>query len=311
MNTMFRPLLLMVLMALVLPGCSTNPATGRSQFNMMSEQQEISIGQQSAPEFLQSYGGPIPSPEIRAYVSDLGMRLASQSERAELPWEFHVVDSPVINAFALPGGKVFMSRGLLSKMTNEAQLAGVLGHEIAHVTAQHIGQQMSRAAGVQVLGAVLGTIGDQSDTQWMQVLGVGSTVGGSLYLLKFGRDQETEADILGLRYMTRLGYNPAAQLQVMDILKAASGGGGGVEFLATHPAPQTRIDRIEAHIRKEYPDFEDVAQYAFHADRFQREVLSRLATLPPPKHNPQAQAQQQQKQLQASAPQGGRGSRSR
>lgn len=278
-----------------LTACSTNPATGQRQFNIISTDQEIALGQQNSPKFVASYGGDIPSSSINAYVTDLGNRLAAVSERKDLPWEFHVVDSPVINAFALPGGKVFMSRGLLAKMTNEAQLAGVLGHEIGHVTAQHIGQQMSRAMAVQIAGVAIGIAGSQSDEEWAQVLGASAAVGGSLYLLKFGRDQESQADELGLRYMTKIGYNPAAQIQVMQILREESKGQGrSPEWMATHPLPDTRIKRLDALIKKRYPDFEDVNKYQFHVERFRTSVLNPLAQLPPPRHDPEAQQQQNQ-----------------
>ena len=269
-------------------GCSINPATGERQLNMLSEGQEISIGDEAAPQFLDEYGGEIPSSAIRDYVSDLGERLAAVSERPDLPWEFHVVDSAVINAFALPGGKVFMSRGLLEKMTNEAQLAGVLGHEIGHVTAQHIGQQMTRQQLVAVGAVAAGVAAQVSDETWVKVLGAGAGVGGGVYLLKFGRDQESQADTLGLRYMSKLGYNPVGQVQVMEILKNASERGGGApEFLSTHPLPETRIKRLIDEIREDYPDHDNPQVYKFAEDRFEREVLDRLEDLPRARHTGQ------------------------
>jgi len=286
MSRLTLPILALALVfALALPGCSTNPATGKAQFNILSESQEVSLGAEAAPDFIQGNGGEIPSASIRAYVSDLGMKLAKASERPDLPWEFFVLDSDQINAFALPGGKVFMSRGLMAKMDNEAQLAGVLGHEVGHVTAQHIGQQMSRTMAIQLGLIGVGVAGAVSDEAWMQVLGVGTSVGGTVYLLKFGRDQESQADELGVRYMTRLGYNPIAQVQVMQILKEASGGGGGqMEMLSTHPLPQTRIERLRELIRDKYPDYKQTGKYVFGEDRFKTQVLDELAKLPPAKH---------------------------
>ncbi len=306
MKRLIRRMLLSVialLFAVAMPACSTNPATGKRQFNIISTDREIALGAESSPQFLKAYGGDIPSAGINAFVTDLGNRLAAVSERAELPWEFHVVDSPVINAFALPGGKVFMSRGLLAKMTNEAQLAGVLGHEIGHVTAQHVGQQMSRAVLVQGIGIGIGIAGQRSDSDWMQVLGVGAAAGGTLYLLKYGRDQESQADELGLRYMTKIGYNPAAQIQVMKLLKEAAGSSGGrpPEWMSTHPLPDTRIKRLYKMIRERYPDYQDVNKYQFHVERFKQQVVVPLAKLPPPKHDPKKQQEQQKKkQLQRS-----------
>jgi len=267
-----------------LVACSVNPATGQRQFNVLSRQQEIRLGEEASPQFLEQGGGELPDPEVVRYVRDLGQRLAEISERPALPWEFHVLDSSVINA--RPGGKVFITRGLIEKMENEAQLAGVLGHEIGHVTAQHIGQQMSQSLLITGIGVGIGIAGEETDEDWLKVLGAGTAVGGNLYLLKFGRDQESQADTLGLRYMTKLGYNPVAQVQVMRILKQASGAAGGIEFLSTHPLPDTRIERLEEQIREQYPRYDDPAAYSFHADRFQQRVLDPLAKLPPAQHPP-------------------------
>lgn len=271
-------------------GCSTNPATGRSQFNIIGEGQEIELGTQAQPGFTKDYGGEIPSEPIRKYVSDLGHRLAAASERPSLPWTFTVLDSGVINAFALPGGKVFISRALLADMTNEAQLAGVLGHEIGHVTAQHMGQQMSQALVVQGVAVGLGVAGNAANKDYLRVLGVGAQAGGSVYLLKFGRDQESEADALGVRYMTHLGYNPMGQVQVMEILKKASGGGANLEILSTHPLPQTRIDRLNKLIDEEYPDHDSPGRYRFGEAEFKAAVIDNLSKLPAPKHSPKKQA---------------------
>ena len=280
----------MLLLALCLWACTTNPATGKTQLNYISTSQEVSLGEQSEPEFLAQYGGEINSPAIRSYVSNLGMRLAAQSERPTLPWNYHVVDSSVINAFALPGGKVFITRGLLANLENEAQLAGVLGHETGHVTAQHISQQMTQALGVQLLGAGLGAAAEYSNKDYLRVLGVGAQAGGSLYLLKFGRDQETQADELGMRYMSRLSYDPQAQVQVMEVLKKVAGGGAGQpEFLSTHPLPQTRITHLTGVLNQQYPDYKDTNKYRYAADEFKAKVLLPLSKLPPPKHNPAAQ----------------------
>ncbi|QDU71403.1 M48 family metallopeptidase [Mucisphaera calidilacus] len=271
--------------AVVSVGCSTNPATGRAQLNILSESEEISLGREAAPGFLEQYGGSLPDEQIVAHVRQLGQQLAAVSERSQLPWEFHVVDSSVINAFALPGGKVFISRGLLERMTNEAQLAGVLGHEVGHVTAQHIGQQMTQAMGIQIGLIAAGIAIDQAtDDAWLATLGlVGGELGAGMYLLKYGRDQEHQADELGLRYMTRLGYDPLGQVQVMRILKDASGGGGGIEMLSTHPLPESRIERLVEMIAERYPGSETSA-YGFGEARFRREVLDRLEALPPARH---------------------------
>ncbi|MEM8739341.1 MAG: M48 family metallopeptidase [Planctomycetota bacterium] len=274
-----------------LTGCVTNPATGKAAFNLISEEQEIAIGSEAEPQFIAENGGVVASQAVRDYVTDLGQRLAAQSERPHLPWAFHVLDSPQINAFALPGGKIFISRGLVEKMTNEAQLAGVLGHEIGHVTAQHVNSRMSQSLLVQgvAVGAVIA--GEVMDSDALRVIGAGAGLGGGVYLLKFSRDQESESDMLGVRYMTTLGYNPYGQVQVMQILKEAAGGGAGPEFFATHPLPQTRIERLEKLIAEKYPaaglpDADNDAygtrdNYRYDQRAFEQNVLAPLRGLPP------------------------------
>jgi predicted Zn-dependent protease len=288
-----RHLCLVILLAAApwIGACSINPATGKKQFNMISEGRELSLGSQAAPQFLQEYGGPIPSDHVREYVRSIGHRLAEVSERPNLPWEFHAVDSSVINAFALPGGKVFITRGLLSKLENEAQLAGVLGHEIGHVTAQHIGQQMTQALIIQGVAVGLGVAGDATDKDYLRALGLGAQVGGTVYMLKFSRDDETQADELGVRYMSKLGYNPVAQIQVMEVLQREAGAGSQLEFLSTHPYPETRIDNLNKLIRKRYPQYNaNPPVYAMRQDLYKQNMLDQLARLPPPKHNANAAA---------------------
>jgi len=275
-------LLPLIALAGALSACSASPATGKMQFVTLSEEQEIRLGAEAEQDFLKEGGGELPSPEINQYVSDLGQRLAAVSERPDLPWEFHVLNSPIINAFALPGGKVFISRGLMEQMTNEAQLAGVLGHEIGHVTDRHIGERMGQAMGISVLAAGLGIAGQVSDNDWLTVLGAGAGAGGGLYLLSFGRDQETTADRLGVRYMTQLGYNPVGQIQTMQILADASGQGQrSPEFFSTHPYPETRIESLEKLIKDKYPGYNDPAKYAFRQDAFEKNILEPLKKLPP------------------------------
>ncbi len=288
MSTLRRLLLILALapVGLLPAGCVTNEATGRTSLSLIGEQEEISIGEEAQPEFIQENGGEIPSTRIRQHVSDLGMRLAAVSERPHLPWEFHVLDSSVVNAFALPGGKVFISRGLLERMSNEAQLAGVLGHEIGHVTAQHVNSRMSQAILVQGIAIGAGVAGQVADEDWLKVLGVGAQVGGGVYLLSFSREQESESDMLGVRYMTALGYHPRGQVQLMQILKDAGGGGGGIEWLATHPLPDTRIERLSELIADKYPDADSSSAYTFAEESFENNVLRELADLPPPRHAP-------------------------
>ncbi len=270
-----------------LPGCSTNPATGRAQFNAISEEREISLGNQSAPEFNQQLGGEIPSDTIRQYVSEIGHKLAAISERPNLPWSFTVVDSKVLNAFALPGGHIFISRGLLEKMEDEAMLAGVLGHEVGHTTAQHIGQQMTRQAALSYGMLALGTAAQVTDEDYLRYIGVGAQVGGGILLLSVSRGQEHQSDELGVRYLIKTGYDPYGMVRVLEVLaEAAKGAGSGPSMFSTHPDPASRIRQTEREIAERYGPRGSNDRWIVNADRFREMVLEPLAKLPPPKHNP-------------------------
>ncbi len=285
MNLDLRPCrnaAIIAVMSWFIAGCSTNPATGRSQLSFYDRDWEINIGQQAAPGMVTEFGGEVKDADLRAYVSDIGTRVSKHTEadNPSLPWTFTLLDSDVINAFALPGGKVFFSRGLAAKMTNEAQMAGVLGHEIGHVTARHTAERVSQSTllegAVQVAGVAAENYGGSGVAQALPALQVGS----QLITLKFSRDQESEADSLGVRYMTREGYNPQAMVQVMEILKAAAGDAGN-EWTSTHPLPQTRIDRLNSELKTTYAGMQNTAQYRFDEDRFKTQFLARLAKLPP------------------------------
>lgn len=249
----------------------------------LSREKEIQIGEQAAPQFLNEGGGEIPDPKVQQYVEGIGRKLLNEipaEDRRELPWEFHTLNSAVLNAFALPGGKVFVTRGLMERMDNEAQLAGVIGHEIGHVIAEHIGKQMSRQQGLQI---GLGVIGAVADSQWVGVLG---GAGGNLYLLRFGRGQELEADRLGMSYMAKAGYDPSQMMGVMKVLKEG-GAGGGAEMLSTHPNPETRIEQAKDLMRTEYAHTRDNPKYELYRDRYEA-MLAQLRKLPPPKPAKQA-----------------------
>lgn len=261
-------------------GCQTNEATGRSQLNFMSLEEEIALGEEAMPELVDQYGGRVNDAVLNEYVSRVGHALAAHSELSndEVPWEFILLDSEVINAFALPGGKVFISRGLMSKMTNEAQLAGVLGHEIGHVTAEHVDERISNATLLKVGTSALSVATQDAQGMSKYIPAVVGT-GGQGYLLKFGRDQESEADSLGLRYMARAGYNPHAQRQVMQILESTMGEGRSPEWLSTHPYPETRVDRINDELNRIYSNAMRNPDLSFHEERFERVAAPRLRAL--------------------------------
>lgn len=283
MRPIFHALPILLAASVLATGCETNAATGRREFALVSQESEIKMGSEAVPGMVQGSGGELNSQGIQTYVRQLGLQLAAKTERPALPWEFHILNTDVVNAFALPGGKVFVTRGILSRMTNEAQLAGVMGHECGHVSAKHFQSRMAAqyaVAGVAAAGVIAGQV---TKKQWITVAGVGAGAVGGVAVLKFSRDEESEADALGVRYMTRLGYNPVAQVQVMEVLQKISGNSDAVSALfQTHPNPAARIADLNALIPKQFPDYNAPGKYKFEEARFKHEVLDPLRTLPPP-----------------------------
>lgn len=221
--------------------CLVNPATGERQLTLMTEGQEIQMGREADPGIVASMG-LYPDQELQDYMQRLGSELAARSERPDLPWTFRVLDEPVVNAFALPGGYIYVTRGILAYLDSEAELVGVLGHEIGHVTARHSVNRISRAQLAQ-LGLGIG-IALKPELQRFEGL---VSVSLQLLFLKFSRDDERQADELGVRYMSRLGYDPAQLSGVMAMLGRVSGGGGGgrvPDWLSTHPNPENREEAI-------------------------------------------------------------------
>jgi predicted Zn-dependent protease len=302
-SRLMRSVLGAIASGVMLWGCTTNPATGQRFFNVLSMEQEAALGAQAAPALSQEFGGPVRDEQLQAYVTRMGEEIARHTEGdfPKLEWEFTLLDSPVVNAFALPGGKVFITRGLAEKMTNDAQLAGVLGHEVGHVSAQHtarrVGQQMIFNTGLAVAGVAVG-LSDESSAlrQYGQYAVPALAIGGNLVLLSYGRDEESQADYLGMRYMSRAGYNPRGQLEVMQILAGESAGGARPpEWMASHPLPETRIRRIEGLLNSE--EFREAANRPMGEERFQREFLSRLRQVPASQQRPQNLVQPRAGQL--------------
>jgi len=211
----FRRTAVVVLGALTLTHCAQNPVTGSKDFVLMSEPEEIQMGAQAHEDVLKEYA-PLDNPVLQAYVNEVGQQLAKQSHRPNLAWHFTVVDSPDVNAFALPGGYVYITRGIMAYLNSEAELAGVVGHEIGHVTARHGVRQQSASTAAGV-GAVLGSIllpgmDNQAGTTLLQTLALAWTAG-------YGREHELEADRLGAGYLAKAGYNPQAMIDVIGVLK--------------------------------------------------------------------------------------------
>jgi predicted Zn-dependent protease len=231
---------------IILSACATNPVSGRRELSLVSSSQEIAMGREGAEEVARSIG-IYPDGALQGYVANIGKRMAANSERPDLPWSFAVVDDPSVNAFALPGGYIFVTRGMLAHMNSEAQLAAVLGHEIGHVTAKHSVSQISRAQLTQlglgvgyVLSEDLRRIGGLADT------GIG------LLFLKFGRDDENQSDELGFRYALASGYDPREMVPVFETLDRVSASSGAErlpQWMSTHPNPGNRVARTEERLR--------------------------------------------------------------
>lgn len=228
---------------LAVGGCATNPVTGKSQLVLMSEQEEVAAGKQYYPLTTQLSEGETPHRDLQYLVTRVGTKMARNSERPNLPWEFNVVDSNQPNAYALPGGKISITRGLVSKMQSEDQLASVLGHEIGHVTAKHAVVSASRQ---QLLGALLGVGGavmQATGTPGAGAINLAGQIGATLLVQKYSRDQERQADELGIKYMTAAGYNPRAFVDTMEILQAAARQEPSKfeSLFASHPITAERI----------------------------------------------------------------------
>jgi predicted Zn-dependent protease len=251
-HTRIGPPFLWLTAAIAATGCATNPATGKNQLMLVSEAQEIQMGQQADTAVIATIG-LYPDAVWQRYIQQFGARLAATSERPNLPWTFRVVDDPAVNAFALPGGFIYVTRGLLAHITNEAELASVVGHEIGHVTARHTAAEMSKQ---QLMGLGL-AVGSMASSQIAKYAGAANQALGILYL-KFSRDDESQADQLGLRYMRRADYDPRQMPEVfrmLDRLTTAEGGARLPTWLETHPSPANRVDAINRQIAALPQDF--------------------------------------------------------
>jgi len=221
-----------------------NPYTGRTQTITLSPEQEIAIGLQSAPQMAQQHGGLYANQNYQDLVDKVGGKLVNNSVAKQTPYEydFHLLaDEKTINAFALPGGQVFITYALFSQLENEDQLAGVLGHEIGHVLGKHSNERISEANFWKTItmGASVGA----------DLGGFAQSIGQNT-LLSNGRDDELESDDLGVKFMIEAGYNPEEMIDVMEILKAAAGPNRSPEMQSTHPDPENRIEHIREAIEK-------------------------------------------------------------
>ncbi len=244
-----KALLKFFLVAVILHGavsCVVNPVTGKKQLILLSEDQEKALGLQSDPEIIATMG-LYEDAKLQAFINEKGSQMARVSHRPNLGYEFKIVDSPVVNAFAVPGGYVYFTRGIMAHFNNEAEFAGVLGHEIGHITARHSAQQYSNQILAQA-GLVLGVVLSEDFRQFADV----AQLGMSLLLLKFGRDHESQSDRLGVEYSTKIGYDAKEMAGFFKTIHRLSDDGGGrvPTFLSTHPDPLDRFQKVGEETRK-------------------------------------------------------------
>jgi predicted Zn-dependent protease len=238
--------------------CNTqqNPVTGEKQRVALSTEQEVALGLQAAPQMAAEFGGLHPDPVVQGYVERLGEQIVAESaaKGAGYQYDFHVLrDTETVNAFALPGGQIFITAALMRNLGSEDQLAGVLGHEIGHVVGRHSAEHLAKQQLTQVLVGAAGVAASSEESSGQQAAAIAAMV-GQIVNMRYGRMDELESDRLGVRFMSEARHDPSALKDVMRILAEASGGRGNApEFLSTHPDPGNRMQEIEAEIARHFP----------------------------------------------------------
>ena len=247
--------------------CATNPVTGDREFMLVSEQQEISMGKEYDPQVVATYG-VYDDADIAAYISDIGQRIATVSDRPGLAYEFKVLDSPVINAFAVPGGYVYFTRGILAYLNNEAEVVGVMGHEVGHIAARHSAKQISQQQ-IATIGLGVGSILSEDVAKYAGL----AQAGLGLLFLRFGRDAERQSDQLGVDYSTKLGYDATEMANFFGTLDKMSGGesGGLPGWFSTHPAPDERVQNV-TRMAQEQQAKNPAANYEVNREKYLRKI---------------------------------------
>jgi beta-barrel assembly-enhancing protease len=235
-----------------------NPVTQENQRISLTKDEEIALGLQSAPQMTAEFGGLYQDETVQAQIDAICARLVDSSQELQdsgYPFECHVLaDDQTINAFALPGGQMFITVALLSRLDTEGEVAGVLGHEMGHVVGRHSAEQIAKSQLIQGLAGAAGVgLYDPENPQSATAAQMAMVV-GQMVNMKYGRDDELQADTLGVRIMADADYDPRSLLRVMEVLAEASGGSGQPEFMSTHPDPGNRMERIQEAIDEEFPN---------------------------------------------------------
>lgn len=247
-------------------GCAVNPLTGEQEFMLMTESQDLEIGNKYAPQIEKEMGGKIPDNALQNYINSVGQEVAMVSHRRTWQYHFAALDDDMVNAFALPGGYIFITKGMLKHLSTEAQLASVLGHEVAHIVARDTAALMSREIGIDILLAAVTTESTSSTVR------TAADLTRQIIGLRFSRRDEKDADYAGLDYMVRAGYNPNGMVETMQILQDQQKT-RTIEFLSTHPNPTNRVAYLKERIASRYRKLEGLK---IGKDEFTTAVLNRL-----------------------------------
>ena len=261
-------LLILSLSLCLSTGCAVNPITGEEELMFISENQDIEIGREYAPEIEKQLGGKIDNPSLQNYIDSVGQRIARISHRPDWEYHFTAVEHKMVNAVALPGGHVFVTKGMLEKLTTEAQLAALLAHEIVHITARHSSAAISRQMGLSFIFLGVSAAGVNIPQDAARAAGLALQLIG----LKYSREQERMADVAGLDYMVVAGYNPYGAVELMQMLEDQDKV-RPVEFLSSHPSPENRIISLNARIQTRYANLEGLR---IGKNAYRSAVLDRL-----------------------------------
>jgi predicted Zn-dependent protease len=232
--------LIVSLFGLIIAGCETNPVTGEQELILVSPEQEKEMGRDTAQQVEKELGQSVKDVQLQNYLNSIGQQIARISHLPDAGFSYKAIDHKSVNAFVLPGGYIYITTGLLKELNSEAQLASVLAHETAHVTARHIAQQITRNI---IIDAGFGVAGSQASSSAMRVANIVKQLEG----MSFTREQEKQADEVGLDYLVKAGYTPYGMVETMEILERQSGS-RTIEFFSTHPSPENRIGYLQERI---------------------------------------------------------------
>lgn len=247
-------------------GCAVNPISGKNRLMLISQEQDIAMGKEYAPEVEKELGGRISDEKLQRYINDVGQKIAAVCHNHNFEYHYTALNDKMINAFALPGGYIFVTKGMLEKLKTEAQLASLLAHETVHVVARHTSEAISRDIGINI---IISSVASENTSQ--AILTVVDFTNQILYL-KYSRDNEKQADLGGLDYMVDAGYNPNGMVELMKMLQDESKT-RPIEFFSTHPSPDNRMEYITEKIQAYRGDF---SRWKIGAGNYQKYVLKRL-----------------------------------